>query len=54
MTAGSSLGAAIHGLKPAMTTADVDTSVKAAEEQAKNVQLDASVNASASASASAK
>jgi hypothetical protein len=54
MTAGESLGAAIHGLKPAMTTADVDTSVKSAEEQAKNVQLDASMNASASASASAK
>ena len=54
MTAGESLGAAIHGLKPAMTTADVDMSVKAAEEQAKNAQLDASVNASASASANAK
>jgi hypothetical protein len=54
MTAGESLGAAIHGLKPAMTTAEVDTSVETAEKQAKNVQLDASVNASASASASAK
>jgi len=54
MTAGESLGAAIHGLKPAMTTADVDTSVETAEKQAKNVQLDASMNASANASASAK
>ncbi|HXE05094.1 MAG TPA: hypothetical protein VN579_03835, partial [Bryobacteraceae bacterium] len=54
MTAGESLGAAIHGLKPAMTEADVSTSVKAAEEQAKTVQVDASVNTSASASASAK
>ena len=54
MTAGESLGAAFHGLKPAMTTADVDTSVETAEKQAKNVQLDASMNASASASASAK
>jgi hypothetical protein len=54
ITAGESLGAAIHGLKPAMTTADVDTSVETAEKQAKNVQLDASIKASASASASAK
>ena len=54
MTAGESLGAAIHGLKPAMTTTDVDTSVETAEKQAKNVQLDASMNASANASASTK
>jgi len=54
MTAGESLGAAIHGLKPAMSAADVDTSVETAEKQAKNVQLDASMNASANASASAK
>jgi hypothetical protein len=54
MTAGESLGAAIHGLKPAMTAADVDTGVETAEKQAKNVQLDASINASANASASAK
>jgi hypothetical protein len=54
ITAGESLGAAIHGLKPAMTTADVETSVETAEKQAKNVQLDASINASANASASAK
>ena len=54
MTAGQSLGAAIHALKPTMTTANVDSSVKAAEEQAKNLQVDGSVNASASASASAK
>ena len=54
MTAGESLGAAIHGLKPAMSAADVDSSAEAAEEQAKKVQVDASVNASASASASAK
>jgi hypothetical protein len=54
MTAGESLGAAIHGLKPAMTTADVDTGVETAEKQAKNAQLDASMNAGASASASTK
>ena len=54
MTAGESLGASIHALKPAMSTADVDASVETAEKQAKNVQLDASVNASASASASTK
>jgi len=54
VTAGESLGAAIHGLKPAMATADVDTSVETAEKQAKNVQLDASMNASANASASSK
>jgi len=51
VTAGESLGAAIHALKPAMSTADIDTSVKTAEAQAKNVKVDASVNASASASA---
>lgn len=54
VTAGESLGAAIHGLKPAMTTADIDTSVKAAREQAQNIQLDASVNTGASASGSTK
>ena len=54
VTAGESLGAAIHGLKPAMATADVDTSVETTEMQAKNVQLDASMNASANASASSK
>ena len=54
MTAGESLGAAIHGLKPAMSAADVESSVKAADEQAKAVQVDAPVNASASASASAQ
>ncbi len=54
MTAGESMGAAIHGLKPAMATADIDTSVETAEKQAKNVQLDASMNASANASTSAK
>jgi len=54
VTAGESLGAAIHGLKPAMSAADVESSVKAADEQAKTVQVDASVNTSASASASTK
>lgn len=54
MTAGESLGAAIHGLKPTMSTADVESSVKAAEEQTKNVQVDAAVDTSASASASTK
>jgi len=51
MTAGESMGAAIHALKPAMSTADVDASVKTADEQAKSLELEASVNASASASA---
>jgi hypothetical protein len=54
MTAGESLGAAIHGLKPAMSATDVDTSVKVAEEQAKNMPLDLSANANANGSASAK
>jgi hypothetical protein len=47
MTAGESMGAAIHALKPAMSTADVDTSVKAAEEQAENAEIDTSAHASA-------
>ena len=49
MTAGESLGAAIHGLKPAMSASEVETTTRTAEEQAKTVQAEVSVSAGAKA-----
>jgi len=54
ITAGESLGAAIHGLKPAMSVSDVEASVKMAEVQSKNLQIETSVDANVNASASTK
>jgi hypothetical protein len=42
MTAGQSLGQSIHALKPSMTEAEADASAKVAEEQAKEISLQAS------------
>ncbi|HEV2202491.1 MAG TPA: hypothetical protein VGR73_21955 [Bryobacteraceae bacterium] len=53
ITAGQSLGEAIHQLKPALSTKDVNASVKDAEEQSRNVEVEASANANTGVSASA-
>lgn len=51
ITAGQSLGEAIHELKPALSTKAVNASVKEAEEQSRNIEVEASTNTSVSASA---
>ena len=48
VTAGQSLGAAIHAMKPNMDSASVDAGVKASENQSKVLQTGASTQASAS------
>jgi hypothetical protein len=49
MTAGESLGAAIHALKPDLDAKDVESATVAADEQSKNDRIEASASASASA-----
>ena len=51
VTAGESLGTAIHELKPAMDVKAADTAAAEADAQAKNDRVDASASASNSASA---
>ena len=53
VTAGESLGEAIHQLKPALSTKAVNASVKEAEEESRNVEVEATASANASASAGA-
>jgi hypothetical protein len=54
MTAGESLGAAIHDLKPDLDAKTVESATITADEQAKNDRIEASASASASASANVK
>lgn len=51
MTAGESLGAAIHGLKPDLDAKDVESATVSADEQSKNDRIEASASASASTNA---
>jgi len=48
VTAGESLGAAIHALKPDLDAKDVESATLAADEEAKNDRIEASASASAS------
>lgn len=54
VTAGESLGAAIHELKPAMDVKAADSAATEADAQAKNDKLEASASSSASAQADVK
>ena len=54
MTAGESLGAAIHNLKPDLDAKTVESATVTADEQSKNDRIEASTSASASASADVK
>ncbi len=49
MTAGESLGAAIHALKPDLDAKAIESATITADEQAKNDRIEASASASSSA-----
>lgn len=51
MTAGESLGAAIHALKPDLDAKEVESATVTADEESKNDRIEASASASASTSA---
>jgi hypothetical protein len=54
MTAGQSLGAAIHALKPDLDAKEVESSTATADEQSKDDRIEASASASASADVKSK
>ena len=54
MTAGESLGAAIHGLKPDLDAKEVESATVNADEQSKNDRIEASASASANANVNSK
>jgi hypothetical protein len=53
MTAGESLGAAIHALKPDLDAKEVESATVTADEESKNDRIEASASASVSTSTSA-